>query len=127
MKPFPQYPTVTISAEPSGSTLPRPPPFLGASPLFPLGTIPPGINHPGDVRPGHYLAGQIPFLFPLIIFFVSVMASLVLPNMTLGIVVWYIDPHANNLSGKLRPYHTLTPVQPVPTTTIATLALLPPQ
>ena len=36
------------------------------------------------------------------------MASLVLPNMTLGILVWYIDPPINILPGQLRPYHALT-------------------
>ena len=46
------------------------------------------------------------------------MASLVLPNMTLGILVWYIDPPASILPSQLIPYHALTLVQLVPITPV---------
>lgn len=66
------------------------------------------------------------FLFhPPEIFSVLVMASLVLPNMTLGITMWYIDPPMNTPPGQLRPYHALNPVQPVSNTPIT--APVPPQ
>jgi len=110
-QPSPQHPAITISTEPTGSTPRGPPPFVGTSSLFPLGTVPPDLNHRGDVLPGHYCASQIPFLFPpLGIFFVPVMASLVLPNITLGIPMWYIEPPVNTLPSQLRPYHALNPV-----------------
>lgn len=41
------------------------------------------------------------------------MATLSLPNITLGIPVWYIDPSTNTQSNKLKPCNTLTLVQPV--------------
>ena len=41
------------------------------------------------------------------------MATLGLPNITLGILVWYIDPSANTPPDQLKPYNTLTLVQQV--------------
>ena len=55
------------------------------------------------------------------------MASLVLPNMTLRISVWYIDPPASTPPSQLRPYHALTPVQLVPTTPSVVLVPSQPQ
>ena len=93
--------------------------------MFPPGTVPLGLNHPGAVPLGHYPVGQIPFLFPPSgIFFVPIMSSTVLPNMTFGIPIWYIDPHTSTLPGQLRPYHALTLVQPIPATLSTTLILL---
>jgi hypothetical protein len=36
------------------------------------------------------------------------MTTLSLPNITLGILVWYIDPFANTPPDQLKPYNTLT-------------------
>lgn len=89
--------------------------------MFPLGTIPLGLNHPRVVLLVHYLAGQIPLLFPpLGIFSIPVMAFIILPNMNLGILVWYIDPPARNFPSQLRPYHALTLVQLIHTTSDTT-------
>jgi len=93
---------------------------VGASPMFPPGTVPPGLNHAGDIPLGHYPTGQIPFLFPSPgVFSIPVMASLVLHKITLGIPVWYVDPPASIPPGQLRPYHALTLVEPVPMTLAA--------
>lgn len=78
--------------------------------------------------PGHYPAGHIPFLFPPPgIVSILVIASLVLPNMTLGILVWYIDPPAKIPPSQPRPYHALTLIQPIPMTPAATSVPLQPQ
>ena len=75
-------------------------PFSGASPMFPLGTVPLGLNHLGSLLPEHYPRGEIPFLQPPFgVFSVPFMASLVLPNMTLGISIWYINPRTSILPG----------------------------
>lgn len=127
-QPAPQHPIVSLPAEPSRPTPSRPPPFVGASPMFPPGTIPPGLNHVGPILLGHYPTGQIPLLFPpLRVFSVPVMASLVLPNMTLGIPVWYIDHPANILPGQPRPCHALTLIQPFPITHATASMPLQPQ
>ena len=55
------------------------------------------------------------------------MPSLVLPNMTLGILVWCIDPSANILPSQPRPYHALTPVQMFPMIPATTLVPSQPQ
>jgi len=68
-QPDPQYLTVSLLPEPSRPTPPGPPPFVGASSMFPLGIVPAGLNHLGAIPPGHYPVGQIPFLFPLREFF----------------------------------------------------------
>ena len=52
------------------------------------------------------------------------MATLSLPNLTLGIPVWYLDPSAATPPGKPKPYLALTPVQPVPVA--ASIATVPP-
>ena len=46
------------------------------------------------------------------------MATLSLPNLTLGIPVWYLDPPVATPPGHPKPYLALTPVQPVPVTTM---------
>ena len=52
----------------------------------------------------------IPFLFrPLGVMSKLVMATLSLPNFTLGILVWYLDPPAQ----PAMPQVVLTPVQPI--------------
>lgn len=125
-QPTPRHPVVTILAKPSRSIPPVPSHFVGSSPLFPPGTIALGLNHPGFYPPVHYLALQIHFLFsPPGIFSIPIMASLSLPNMTLGILFWYIDPPTSTPPGQLRPYHVLALVQLVPTTPAATP--IPPQ
>jgi len=122
----PQHFVVTISAESSRSTHQGPPLFVGASPMFPPETVPPDLNHPRVVPPGHFPIGQIPFLFPPPgTFSVYIMASLVLPNVTLGIPIWYINPTASAPLDQLIPCHALTLVQSVPMT-LAT-ALVPSQ
>jgi len=63
-QPAPQHPIVALPAEPFGPTPPGPPPFVGASLMFPPRTVPLGLNHLGAIPPGHYPVGQIPFLFP---------------------------------------------------------------
>eukprot|EP00253_Pinus_taeda_P006498 PITA_06498 len=74
---------------------------------------------------GNFCTGLNPTIPHPRIIFVLVMDSLVLPNMTLGIPVWYIDPPASILPGQPRPYHALTQDQLVPMT-VAT-ALVPSQ
>ena len=44
------------------------------------------------------------------------MATLSLPNLTLSIPVWYLDPPAATLPSQPKPYLALTLVQPVPIT-----------
>lgn len=41
------------------------------------------------------------------------MTMLSLPNITLGIPVWYINPPANTPSNQLKPYTALIPFQPI--------------
>ena len=55
------------------------------------------------------------------------MATLSLPNLTLGIPVWYLDPPAPTLPGQPKPYIALTPVQPVPMTSLAAIVPQSPQ
>ena len=56
------------------------------------------------------------------------MATLSLPNLTLGIPVWYLDPPAATPPGHPKPYMALTLVQPVPlASSIATVPPAPPQ
>jgi len=83
-----------------------------------------GLNHLGVVPLGHYPFGQIPFLSPHIgIYSTPIMATLSLPNVTFGILAWYIDLPANTLPNKLKPYTPLALVQPVVPT--PSFALLP--
>ena len=63
---------------------------------------------------------------PMGISFVPIIASLVLPNMTLGTTIWYIDRPTNIFISHPRPYHSLTPVQPVPMTPVTTSVPLQP-
>ena len=56
-----------------------------------------------------------------------VMPTLSLPNLTLGIPVWYRDPPAATLPGQPKPYLALTPAQPVPMTSPAATVPQPPQ
>ena len=80
-QPASHDPDVSLLAEPFGPTSPGPPPFVGASPMFPLGTIPLSLNHPRVVMSGHYPIGQIPFLFPSPgIFFISFMLASLAAN-----------------------------------------------
>jgi len=114
-QPSLQHLDVALPSETYGPTPLGPPPFVSASPMFPL-----GLNHPGADLPGHYPAGHIPFLFPPSgVLSVPVMALLVLPNMTLGFPVWYINPPTNISPGQVRPYHALNLVQPVPMALVA--------
>ena len=96
--------------------------------LYPPEMVPLGLNHLGDVLPGHYSSGQIPFLAPPPgVYTVPVMATLSLPNLTLGIPVWYHDPPAATPPGHPKPYIALTPVQPVPMTSPAATVPQSPQ
>ena len=52
------------------------------------------------------------------------MATLSLPNLTLGIPVWYLDPPAATPPGHPKPYLSLKLVQPVPV--VASVATVPP-
>jgi len=57
------------------------------------------------------LEGESYFLFPPLGFFSStVLATLSLPNITFGILVWYIDPPENTPPNQLKPYTTFTQV-----------------
>ena len=117
-----------VAPSTSGATNQEPPPSVGAYPLFPLGTVSLGLNHPRTILPRHYQVDKIPFLFPPpIIFYVPIMATLSLPNIKLGILVWYIYPPANTFPGQLRPYHTFSLVQPVPMIPSFALFLQKPQ
>lgn len=90
--------------------------------------VPPSLNNLGDIPPGHHPSGQIPFLaHPSGVFSVPIMATLTLPNMTLGILVWYMDPLANTPPSQLKPYTALTPVQPVAMTPPFASVPQPPQ
>ena len=68
---------------------PSPSPAVGShEPLYPPGMVPPSLSHLGAIPPGHYPSGQIPFLAPPPgVYTVPVMATLSLPNLTLGIPV----------------------------------------
>ena len=56
------------------------------------------------------------------------MATLSLPNLTLGIPVWYLDPLAATPPGHPKPYLALTLVKPVPlASSVATMPPAPPQ
>lgn len=80
---------------------------ISPNPYLPR-TIPLGLNHYGEVPPGHYPFGQIPFLFPPPgVYSTLVMATLSLPNITLGIPVWYIDPLITTPPNQLKPYTAL--------------------
>ena len=86
-------------------------------PLYPPGTVPPSLSHLGAIPPGHHPFGQIPFLAPpLGVYTIPVMATLSLPKLTLGILIWYHDPPATALPGQPKPYIDLTPVQSAPMT-----------
>ena len=90
--------------------------------------VPLGLNHLGTVLPGHYPSGQILFLAPpLGVYTVTVMATLSLPNLTLGIPVWYLDPPTATFPGQPKPYISLTPVQLVPRTSPAATVPQSPQ
>ena len=70
--PCPPHPAPSHSSQPAGPPPSGPPPTAGIlEPLYPPGTVPPGLNHLGDVPPGHYPAGQIPFLAPPPEYFLS--------------------------------------------------------
>ena len=55
------------------------------------------------------------------------MATLSLPNLSLGIPVWYLDPLAATSPGQPKPYIYLTLVQPVPMTSPTITVPQPPQ
>lgn len=81
---------------------------------FQPGVVPSSLNHLGIVPLGHYLSAKIPFLFPPPrIVSTPVMAALSLPNITLGIPIWYINPPANIPPNQFKHYTTLTLVQPI--------------
>ena len=110
------------SDQPSEPSPPGPSPSVGTyEPLYTPRMVPPGLNHLGVVPPGHYPFGQILFLAPpLGLYTVPIMATLSLPNLTLGIPVWYLDPPAATPPGQPKPYLALTPVQLLPMTSPAT-------
>lgn len=122
-------PIVSDSNLPDGNTPQGSHPSDSVSPTpFPLGTVPPGLNHCGKIPPGHYPFRQIPFLFPPPrVYSTPIMSTLSLPNITLGILVWYNDPPANTPPNQLKPYTSLTPVQPVVPTLIFDLVPQKPQ
>ena len=65
---------------------------------------------PAESYLGSSLVHTIPFLFPLpSVMSKPIMATLSLPNFTLGILVWYLDPPAQ----PAMPQVVLTPVQPI--------------
>ena len=68
---------------------PSPSPATGShEPLYPPGIVPPRIIHLGAVPPSHYPSRKIPFLAPPPgVYTVPVMATLSLPNLTLGIPI----------------------------------------
>lgn len=71
-----------------------------------------------EVPPSHHPFGKMSFLFLQInIFSTLVMAMLSLPNINLGIPVWYIDPLANTPPDQLYPHVALTMIQLISTTT----------
>ena len=125
-QPRPSQPAPSHSSQPVGPPPSGPSPTAGIlEPLYPPGSVPPGLNHLGAVPPGHYPAGQIPFLAPPPgVYSVPVMATLSLPNLTLGIPVWYLDPPAATPPGHPKPYLALTPVQLVPLA--SSIATMPP-
>ena len=54
--------------------------------------------------------------------------SLSLPNLTLGIPVWYLTPPTETPPGHPKPYISMTPVQPIPfAPPTTTVPLAPPQ
>lgn len=53
------------------------------------------------------------------------MAMLRIPNITLGILVWKIDPPPNTPTNQIKPYTALAPIQPVVPT--PAFALVPKQ
>ena len=55
------------------------------------------------------------------------MATLSLPNLTLGIPVWYLDPAATTLPGQPKPYLAYTLVQLVPMNSPVSTVSQPPQ
>ena len=82
----------------------------------------------GAIPPGHYPASQIPFLGPPPVFYsVPIMATLSLPNLTLGIPVWYLEPPTTTPPSHPKPYLALTLVQPVPLATFVTTVPPAPQ
>jgi len=96
--------------------------------MFPLGIVPLGLKCPRAIPLGHYPTGQIPFLFPPPgVFYIYVMVSLPLLNMTFGILLCYIGSPASILPSQLRPYHALTLVQSVPMTPVTNLVPSQPQ
>ena len=58
---------------------------------------------------------------------VPVMATLSLPNLTLGILIWYLDPQVANPPSQPKPYLALTLVQPVTMTSPVVTVPQPPQ
>ena len=111
--PSPPQPSPSPLIQPSRP----PPPGTSAGihePLFPPRVVPPSLNHLGVIAPGHYLFDQIPFLVPPPgIYTTLVMTTLCLPNLTIGLPVWYLDPPTATPPGQPKPYLALTPVQPV--------------
>ena len=87
--PRPSQPTPSPSIQPSGPPPPGPSPTAGIHELlYPPGMVPPGLNHIGAVSPSHYPFGQISLLAPPPgVNTILVMATLSLPNLTLGIPV----------------------------------------
>ena len=109
---------------------PSPPgPSIGThEPFYRPGMVPPGLNHSGAVPPGHYPSGQISFLVPPPgIYMAPIMATLSLPNLTIGITIWYLDPPAATPPGEPKPYLSLTLVQWVPLTSLVVTVPQPPQ
>ena len=54
------------------------------------------------------------------------MATLSLPNLTLGILVWYLTPPTETPPGHPKPYIAVTPIQPIPVVPSTTLVPLAP-
>jgi len=128
--PRPPQPAPSDSSQPAGPPPSGPSPTACIpEPLYPPGSVPSGLNHLRAIPPGHYPAGQIPFVDPPPgVYSVPVMATLSLPNLTLGIPVWYLDPPAATHPGHPKPYMALTPVQPVSLTfSVTTGPPAPPQ
>ena len=107
---------------------PSPPPHT-PEPPYPPASVPSGLPHLGTIPPGHYSAGQIPFLGPPPgVYSVLVMANISIPNLTLGIPVWYLTPPTATPPGHPKPYIAMTPMQPIPVApSTATVPLAPPQ
>ena len=95
---MPPQPAGGHSMEPTRHSFQGPSSSAGVSSTpFQTGTVPPRVNQLGAIPLGHYPSGQILFLAPHFgVFSVPVMAMLSLPNLTLGIPIWYIDPHYGN-------------------------------